>query len=514
MSLFDTHVIVDWSAAATPSPARPSADAIWWAATRTGGAAEAPRYERTRAEALAALTAFLAAERAAGRRVLLGFDFPFGYPAGVAHRITGEASALALWSWLAARIEDRADNANNRFEVAAAINRLFDGVGPFWGRPATLSLEDLPARGRERSGTDHPAERRVVEAHVPRAQPVWKLYTTGSVGGQVLVGLPALETLRRAPGLAQDIAVWPFESGLAVPDAPIVLAEIYPSLLAPDPGPIRDAGQVSATSRAFASLDAAGELAPLFGGAPSLSPEMRAQIEAEEAWILGVGHEAALRAARGPGPYLRDPAEIYRRSFALVAEETDLSRLPSDLRPVATRLVHACGMPDIVADLAYSEDLVAKAEAALDAGAPVLCDCEMVRNGVITRGLDGNRIMATLNAPDVPALAAELGTTRSAAAVELWREHLDGAVVAIGNAPTALFHLLEMIAAGAPRPAAILAFPVGFVGAAESKDALALARPAPFLTLRGRRGGSALAAAAVNALTLGLAGDGRAQVTA
>jgi precorrin-8X/cobalt-precorrin-8 methylmutase len=200
--------------------------------------------------------------------------------------------------------------------------------------------------------------------------------------------------------------------------------------------------------------------------------------------------------------YLRDPAAIYRRSFEIIRAEADLSGLPADLAAVAVRLVHACGMPDIVAGLAWSGDAAGAGRRALAAGRPVLVDARMVAEGVIAARLPaGNAVVCTLGEPAVPALAARLQTTRSAAAIDLWRLRLDGAVVAIGNAPTALFRLLELLQEGAPRPAVILAFPVGFVGAAESKEALiAAGLDVPYLTLRGRRGGSALAAAAVNAL--------------
>lgn len=204
--------------------------------------------------------------------------------------------------------------------------------------------------------------------------------------------------------------------------------------------------------------------------------------------------------------YERDPAEIYRKSFATVRSEADLSVLPEDLRPTAVRLIHACGMTDIIADLAYSDTVTQLGHQALRSGATILTDVEMVAHGIITTRLPAfNPVICTLNDPTVPALATSLGTTRSAAAVELWRDHLEGAVVAIGNAPTALFHLLEMIAGGAPRPAVVLGFPVGFIGAAESKDALAQnTLDLPYLAIRGRRGGSAMAAAAVNALAAGL----------
>jgi precorrin-8X/cobalt-precorrin-8 methylmutase len=198
--------------------------------------------------------------------------------------------------------------------------------------------------------------------------------------------------------------------------------------------------------------------------------------------------------------YLKDGAEIYRRSFATIRAEADLAGLPSDVERVAVRMIHACGMVDLVTDLAYSPDVVAKAHAALRAGAPVLCDAQMIASGVTRKRLPAdNEILCTLADPRVPALAAELGTTRSAAAVDLWGDHLAGAVVAIGNAPTALFRLLELLDAGAPHPAAILGLPVGFVGAAESKMAVT-EYTVPHLVVHGRRGGSAMAVAAVNAI--------------
>ena len=205
--------------------------------------------------------------------------------------------------------------------------------------------------------------------------------------------------------------------------------------------------------------------------------------------------------------YLLDPDEIYRRSFEIVRAETDLSRLPPALHDMALRIVHACGMPDVAADLDWRGDPGAAGRAALAAGRPVLADCRMVAGGVIRERLPaGNAVRCFLDEPGVAATARRAGTTRSASAVDRWRPHLEGAVVAIGNAPTALFRLLEILGQGAPRPAVILAFPVGFVGAAESKRALAgMPDPPPFLTLHGRRGGSASAAAAVNAVAGGRA---------
>ena len=198
--------------------------------------------------------------------------------------------------------------------------------------------------------------------------------------------------------------------------------------------------------------------------------------------------------------YVRDGAEIYRRSFATIRAEADLSGLPADVARVAVRMIHACGMVDLVGDIGFSAGVVTAARKALLDGAPILCDAHMVASGVTRKRLPAdNQVICTLRDPSVPALAAQLGTTRSAAAMDLWLDHLGGAVVAIGNAPTALFRLLEMVEAGAPRPAAVIGIPVGFIGAAESKDALA-ASDLEHLIVRGRRGGSAITAAAVNAL--------------
>jgi precorrin-8X/cobalt-precorrin-8 methylmutase len=199
--------------------------------------------------------------------------------------------------------------------------------------------------------------------------------------------------------------------------------------------------------------------------------------------------------------YIRDGAEIYRRSFAIIRAEADLSRFSEAQARVVVRMIHACGLVELADDVAMSDDFESAARAALLAGRPIFCDAEMVAHGVTRARLPaGNAVICTLRDPQTPTLAQTLGNTRSAAAMELWGEQLAGAVVAIGNAPTALFRLLEMIDAGAPRPAAVIGLPVGFVGAAESKTALATRSDLPFLVVRGRKGGSAMAAAAVNAL--------------
>ncbi len=199
--------------------------------------------------------------------------------------------------------------------------------------------------------------------------------------------------------------------------------------------------------------------------------------------------------------YIREGAEIYRRSFSIIRAEADLTRFSGTAERVVVRMIHACGMTDLPKDVDLSGSFAEAAEAALKRGAPILCDAKMVANGITRARLPAaNEVVCTLDDPRVPALAAEIGNTRSAAAMELWRERLDGALVVVGNAPTALFRLLEMLDAGAPKPAAVIGIPVGFIGAAESKEALARDGRVPYLVVHGRRGGSAMAAAAVNAL--------------
>ncbi|MEM1298306.1 MAG: precorrin-8X methylmutase [Pseudomonadota bacterium] len=513
MALFDAYVMVDWSSASKPTT---GADSIWIG--RHAGGQTTTENVATRSGARTRLHEICAEAVRSDKRLLIGFDFPFGYPAGVAKHVTGHADGLALWRWIAARLKDHKDNTNNRFDVAAEINRLYPGIGPFWGRPASWDVPDVPTKGTARTRAGHPPDRRLVEERQKSAQPVWKLYTTGSVGSQVLTGLPAVLALRDDPELAAHTAIWPFETGLATPTAQITLAEIYPSLIPPDPSEaVKDAGQVRAVADWLAGLDRDGALEPLFAGPPDASPEERRKIATEEAWILGLEAPSVrpVTPAKVPGAppaappklrYERDPAEIYRQSFATVRVEAKLDHLPEDLQDIAIRLVHACGMPDITNRLAWSEDAVSSARAAFSAGAPILCDCEAVASMIVrTRLPASNPVLCTLNHATTPEHARNLGTTRSAAAVDLWQDQIDGAIVAIGNAPTALFHLLERLDQGWPCPAVVLGFPVGFVGAAESKAELAAnPRGAPFLTLRGRRGGSAMAAAAVNALAAGL----------
>lgn len=313
--LFDTHVIVDWSARSKPSPARHTKDALWWAVARVDGGSVSvlePEYACTRHDVLRCLGRLIEGELKNDRRVLVGFDFPFGYPKGVAAHLTGKASALALWKWLDERIKDEPNNDNNRYEVAAEINQAYRGCGPCWGRPASWPFPTIPEKMSARTGQEfHPLERRIADQWAKDAKTVWQLAYAGSVGSQILLGLPALERLVHCPGIVGHAAVWPFQTGLRTPEARVVIAEVYPSLLKKEvaerrrDGEILDRAQVRVNASAFAHLDADGDLAPLFGGAPSLTPEQRTLIETEEAWILGLGHEEKLKGALPSANVLR-----------------------------------------------------------------------------------------------------------------------------------------------------------------------------------------------------------------
>ncbi len=546
--MFDTYVMVDWSAATVPRTGR---DSIWICWHEKGG--ERLKNPPTRHAAKSILADWLAGAVEREERVLIGFDFPFGYPSGFAARLG--LSGLpwrAVWDEIAGLLHDSEENGNNRFAIAAEFNRrVSNGHFPFWGRPPgfdTPFLAPKHHRAHENSGL---AERRLVDLHIPSAQPCWKLLGAGSVGGQALTGIPVVRALRDDPRWTDRVRIWPFETGLQAPEqGTAVIAEVYPSLWAVSPadGEAKDAAQVRSVARFFAHSDCTGKLAALFAGDPSLTREQRLRVETEEAWTLGVtaakqrpiavrpasprlaptltlprlrgretnstlprkrGREGWGQSGEREGPaspegvrrnyaYIRDPAEISRCSFALIREEVDLARFPRALEAVALRLVHAAGDSTILRDLSWSKGAVAAGRKALAAGAPILVDAAMVAAGIT---LDPSRIVCTLRDPETAGQAAARQTTRSAAAVDRWLPHLQDAVVAIGNAPTALFRLLELLASGAPKPALVLGFPVGFVGAAEAKAALAaFGHGLEFITLHGRRGGSALAAAAVNAL--------------
>lgn len=280
---FDGVIIVDWSAAAKPTRGK---DSIWIG--QAGAGAQGPVNAPTRHAAMEVLHHRVEAARAAGQRLLIGADFPFAYPQGFAKALTGRHGALSIWEWLASNVADAPDNANNRFDLANRINASLPGIGPFWGRPAHLDLPHLPAKGSARHGM-HFAERRAVEATERGTQPVWKLYTTGSVGSQALLGIARFARLKAELGAA--CAVWPFEP---IGSAQVVLAEVWPSLLAKDVAeieglyPCKDAAQVDMLARALAGLPP-DQLAAL------LAPDASRDILTEEGWILGAGAVQDLR---------------------------------------------------------------------------------------------------------------------------------------------------------------------------------------------------------------------------
>ena len=285
---FDRVIVVDWSAANLPTSATNKANAIWVGCHDAEGGAE--WHHRTRAAAEAQVTTLIETARADGLRLLVGFDFAMGYPAGFAQRLTGTATAQAVWRWLADTISDGPDNRNNRFAVAAQINALFpEGPGPFWSHPTGQQWPGLPYR---RVGIDYAvlglSEIRAAEAAVPRAKSPWMLFNPGSVGSQSLLGLAMIHRLCQMPG----VAVWPFE---ATQDVPVVIAEVYPSLLAADVAMLENAdglpadqAQVRLLSRALYALSRAQSLAPLLNAPP---------IAAEEGWILGATHTRLLQEA-------------------------------------------------------------------------------------------------------------------------------------------------------------------------------------------------------------------------
>ncbi|MCX7646750.1 MAG: molybdopterin molybdenumtransferase MoeA, partial [Rhodobacteraceae bacterium] len=286
MSGFERILVVDWSGADDRGPA-PKKDAIWAAlAPVTGGVAPPPVYLRSRAAAEDWLAATLAAEVAAGRRVLAGFDFPFGFPAGFAAAVVGAPDPLALWNWLAARLPPA---GGDRFAVAAALNARFPGTGPFWFNATRRDHPGLPRRGRARQGHGLP-ERRLAETRARGAFPVWQLGGAGAAGSQALTGMAALARLRAR--LGEAVRVWPFEAT----DAPVVLAEVWPALIRAEiaaarrAGEIADAAQVRVLAAALARLAGDGGLAAALDAAPR-------EARREEGWILGLGAEAALRAA-------------------------------------------------------------------------------------------------------------------------------------------------------------------------------------------------------------------------
>lgn len=520
--LFDRILIVDWSGASKPVKGKNSIWAclieqeqagakILWLENFPTRAAFMMRFEQVVSDALAE-----------NKRLLAGFDFAFGYPAGTAKRVTGQADWQTLWRVIAVDIQDTDSNANNRFEVAARWNQHYFSDGPrFWGRPQALVLDGLTDT-KPPAPVGPPLAFRMSEQHAKGAKSVWQLAYAGSVGSQSLLGIARLSAFLDQHPSREKIAVWPVETGFCNQfSQAVVLAEIYPSLfeVALRDGDVKDAAQVRRVAQEFARFDADGMLGELFAR-PSVLSDAQVGIAAqEEGWVLGIGHEnLTVLADEEPTQetplsrldYIRDPAEIYRQSFETIRRETDLARFPEVMQPLVIRLIHACGMVDVAEDIVFSEGAFETGAKALASGAKIFCDAEMVRHGIISRLLPaGNEVVCLLNDVRVRPLAAWNRTTRSAAQVDLWANQMDGAVIAIGNAPTALFRLLELLDQGAVKPALILGFPVGFVGAAESKAELAAnSRGVPFIAVQGRRGGSAMASAAVNALAGGLGTNG------
>jgi len=320
--LFDTHVVVDWSGGNDAGP-RPRKDAIWACSSRD----ETPVYLRNRHMAEDWLATCIQKERDAGRRCLIGFDFPFGYPQGFAQAVTGSADPLALWDWMETRIEDHPER-NNRCQVASDLNALFDGIGPFWGNPFRAhDFDHLPRKGRARTNNDF-AERRAVENRAKGSFTCWQLAGAGAVGSQVLMGLPVLARLRRR--FTGQVSVWPFEPL----DAPVTFVEIWPSLIASAiakaqrPGEFKDAAQMRVLSGVLASLDKRGRLQAMLA---------EGHKGGSEGWILGVGHEAEMaRMAREK----HDPAALANDCFALpqgvnwTSVEDALALLKNRMHPV------------------------------------------------------------------------------------------------------------------------------------------------------------------------------------
>ena len=514
---FDRVVVVDWSAT---TAVKGGADSVWLGTASRGERASAVNVPRRR-EVMRLVVDI--AERAvrAGEHVLFGFDFGFGYAAG-SRGLPGGGAWEAVWRFFGRHVEDDESNVSNRFAVANDLNRGFVAAGapngPFWNVPPSHDGRyDALGRFKPDHAAQGVSEFRACELVARKAgrpsQPMWKLFTTGSVGSQSILGMAHLQWLREGP-LGPHVAVWPYETDFAgrLGERPIVLAEVFPSLwpITIGEGEVKDEAQVRTVAEGLMRRERLGTLEPMLAG-PN-DPDKRSEALTHEGWIVGVADDVIPLGGDPPSltprslPYEGDPEAIYRASFAQIAELPELANVAEPLRPLAVRLVHACGMPDVTSDLRASAGAVAKGRAALAEGASVLCDTQAVRHGIMARLLPpGTCVECRVADLDVADLAAARGTTRSAAQFDLWAEEIDGAVVAIGNAPTALFRLLELIDAGVARPALVLAFPVGFVGAAESKAELVRdPRGVPFVTVLGRRGGSAMASAAVNAIAGGL----------
>jgi precorrin-8X/cobalt-precorrin-8 methylmutase len=499
MPLFDRYVVVDWSANNSPKKGK---DSIWIADASQDGLPTLSN-PATRHEAMARVSEIIAEVLDAGKRVLIGFDFAFGYPSDAAF-LPGEGRWNDVWTWLGEHVRDDEANVSNRFEIAGQLNQMCGMVGPFWGHPAQhVGRYDGLGANKPEAQLHRVREKRHVEKFATNAQSVWKLAYTGSVGSQTLLGVAALQKLRKRFA-ADALAIWPFETNFAENlSRPVTVAEIYPSYFSVSPrhGETMDEAQVRTLATGFAERDAAGGLGAWLDGPKD--EVMRRDALEREGWIVGVGADlSADEASIVRHDYVREPAEIYHQSFATIEAEADLARFDEAERPLVVRLIHACGMVDVAADVEISATAAKAGIAALTGGAPIICDVEMVRHGIIRGQLPSdNSVECFLNDREASLAAERLGTTRSAGGMEAARDLLPGSVLAIGNAPTALFHVLEMIEQGMEPPALIIGIPVGFVGAVESKEALvANALGFNYVTVNGRRGGSAMASAVVNAL--------------
>ncbi len=491
MRIFDNYLIVDWSANSTP---KTGSDSIWiaWGSDQSSIELFNPN---TRASAMLLIKKLLSQ---ANGKVLVGFDFPFGYPSD-AYKKLGIENWSDLWDVLTRLVEDSINNSNNRFKVAEKLNKYFRPEGPFWGHPKSkkLAFKYLPFYKPKGFGHILPTEKRLVEKLVRRAKSVWQLNGVGAVGGQVLLGIPFINILKKG----FDSSVWPF-SDL---DAKIIFAEIYPSLWPVERTEnIHDANQVKSVLKKLLELDNFGDLEALL----NIGYNVSEKVQKQEGWILGAKPDLFKNVSTKKKAlnYIKDPETIYTQSFATVNKEAEIEKEPRLMRPIITRLIHSCGMIEVKDQLSFSKNFAKRGIEALKNGSNILCDCQMVASGIIRRYLPAdNEVIVTLNNSEVPLSAEIIGNTRSATAVQLWEPFIEGSVVAIGNAPTALFHLLELLDTGFPKPACIVAFPVGFVGAAESKLELSFnSRGCDYMTLKGRQGGSAMASAVVNALSAGL----------
>jgi precorrin-8X/cobalt-precorrin-8 methylmutase len=510
-TLFDSYIMVDWSAASTPQT---GVDSIWYSVVerRAGKLVEtALKNPATRHEACQELLDILSDCCARGLKTLVGFDFAFGYPRDFPAALDlKDTSWRGVWKMMSARINDGLKNENNRFDVAGELNKKLSGTaGPFWGCPKAKQTEFLETRKPYMNQLTN--EMRLCEQRMKGVKPVWQLLGTGCVGSQTMMGIARLETLRNHPWLEGQVKVWPFETGLKCLDhndlSAITFVEIYPSQIPVQghDGLPKDAVQVSTMARHYAELDQFGDLALLFAGDETLSDFERDIVVREEGWVLGIGKSPRDQALSWLKTYIKKPNDIYQKSQEMIEHDIDVSSFDEDMQDVAIRMIHACGDIQVRDHIAYSTGAANAGRAALQAGCPILVDVEMVSHGIIRKRLSKhNAVVCTLNDARTPAKANELGTTRSAAAVEFWGDWLEGSVVVIGNAPTALFHLIQGLLDGRfKKPALIIACPVGFVGAAESKEcliALADDLDIPYITMRTRRGGSAIAASALNAL--------------